>query len=306
MRTKALTLCFVVAFSGALLRPRPSIPEPVLFAPVQRRVCPWPGAASPDCVLYTASAGGPLAIVTAWDFAAGHGCPECFETVSAYCRRLRCTLLVVDSGAPRVRDELGERDADHVKTLALAMALRSHDPVLWVDAHDFVGAPDVAPLDFFPDAEVEVVAQDAGAVRTRVLLLRPGAWSDFVLRHAWAAAPRLRRHAAAFQHALHAALEAFAGGAYPYGGACVTHLWLHGDSCWRWAHLASPLLREPCLQGHVCVGPGLLPAPFLLLVPRDAPVALECAPPARGPCALVRHADPPAPGPGWPSLLQSL
>jgi hypothetical protein len=258
-----------------------------------------------ECLRHAAVAGGAFAVVTAWDFAGGPPCAECLLNVVAYCRRHGAALWVSDSGAPAVRAALGGRSGYHVKQLAATMALADHEFVAWLDADAFVAAPEVAVPDFFRDRRTEVVVQDDAWINSGVILLRAGVWSDFVLRHAWAAAPRFAAHPAdqvAFQHALHTSLEAASGGAYAYRGACAVFPWLAGNACWRFVHLTHDLHREPCrFRGataveHLCVGAGpgapLLAVPFLRLVAPHAALRLQCTDPnepyVHGLCARGR------------------
>jgi hypothetical protein len=249
-------------------------------------------ATGAHCLRHTAVAGDAFAVVTAWNFSAGPKCPECLLNVAAYCRRQRAALYVSDSGGPAVQAELAGRSGYHVKQLAATLALGTHEFVAWLDADAFVAAPDTSILDFFRDRRTDIVMQDDVWINTGVFLLRAGRWTDFVLRHAWAAAPAFEAHPAdqvAFQHALHTAFEAVSGGAYAYRGACAVFPWLAGNSCWRFAHLTHDLRREPCRFAgattveQLCVGAAsggaLRPAPFLRLVSPAAPLRLQCTDP---------------------------
>ena len=258
-----------------------------------------------DCLWHSVVAGDAFAVVSAWNFSAGPRCAECLLNVIAYCRRHRAAFYVSDSGTGAVRAALGGRTGYHVKQLVAAMALRQHDFVAWIDADAFVTEPEVSVLDFFVDRRTEIVVQEDVWINSGVVLLRAGAWSDFVLRHAWAAAPLFGAHPAdqiAFQHAIHASLEAVSGGAYAYRGACAVFPWLAGNACWRYVHLTHDLHREPCrfrgatVVEQLCVGaaPGgpLRPAPFLRLVAPGAALRLQCTDPnhhyVHGLCADVR------------------
>ena len=314
----ALAAAALLAPGLQIIRGARGLPRPVSFAPGGNHStgCALEVALGDDrrfslratgreCLRHAAVTGGAFAVVTAWDFAAGPRCAECLLNVVAYCRRQGAALWVSDSGSAAVRAALAGRAGYHVKQLAAAMALADHEFVAWLDADAFVAAPEVPVTDFFSDWRTEIVVQDDAWINSGVILLRAGDWSDFVLRHAWAAAPRFGAHPAdqiAFQHALHTSLEAASDGAYAYRGACAVFPWLAGNACWRFVHLTHDIHREPCrFRGataveHLCVGaaPGapLRPAPFLRLVAPGAPLRLQCTDPndpyVHGLCAGVR------------------